>query len=272
MQKFGFIFFTTFFGCNLFQFIFGDGNTSKYFFIYTLALSCLTTILSFLIEISKTLSHIQQQNEPTPNTQNLAPFNDAVAEELMRIRSDLVSIKVKQDKLEWGMSHDFLRMYWMYKVYSHSFLCKAYKISDDRWGKIIIALDETNLDEFWPVRFDAEALRKINSQKTYRIRANTTLSVYICEPELDYFENERRAKILSIEKNNSYSDYNSLSITIEINLDTILDDLYCRPKEDIGKNKIIRTIDINHYHHAYNYFIPENKKLLTENELLDPLN
>jgi hypothetical protein len=177
----------------------------------------------------------------------LVSFDDAVADELMRIRSDLVHIQIKQDKRGWNMiPDDFLQLFWMYCRYPSNFLCVEHKTPNDTWGKIIIVLnDDINIDNFWEVRFDAEQLREINSSGTSEITKGMNLSIFICESNDDNFcAHQRDAKVLSIEEDTSRE---SIFITLEINLDTIWDDQYWRREEDVGKDIITRKIEIHRF-------------------------
>lgn len=200
---------------------------------------------------------------------DLVSFNDAVANELMRIRSDLVNIKIKQSNLGWNnISKDFLQMFWTFNVYPSSFLCtyletpEDYANSDSYQGKIILILEnDINLDYFWEVKFDAEALRKLNSIKRSKIESGMAISVFVCEDKNDTAStSERSAEVLSIQKDGWLDD---ICVTLEINLDTVWDHLQWRPEEYVGRHKIIRKIKVSTYRYDNNYcdFVLDKKEV-----------
>lgn len=184
----------------------------------------------------------------------LISFNDAVANELMKIRSDLIAIKIKQNNNNgWdNISSDFMQLYLTYNAYPSCFLCtyletpEDYSEADKYQGMIIIVLaGDINLDDFWEVKFDADILRQLNSYRRSKITTGKKLSVFICEDKRDRScTSERSAKVLSIEETRHGE---SVLVTLEIDLDTVWDDLYWRPEESKGKYKIIRKIEISTY-------------------------
>ncbi|MFZ2315514.1 MAG: hypothetical protein WAW86_07645 [Gammaproteobacteria bacterium] len=223
---------------------------------------CSVVILAIFCfgEILERLSEITKKDE----TNKLIPFNDVIAEELMRIRFDLTNIKIKQDNLGWNkISDEFLRMFLTYNSYNSSFLCsnlkkpEGYDKPDRYQGKIIIVLDQDiNIDDFWDVKFDEETLRGINTSKIHEIKSGMSFTVFIAE---DKDEDNcdtylRYAKILSIEES-SFSE--SYLITLEIDMKTVLDNLYHSFSGE-KDNKIIRKIDVPTWQKEHR-IIPDKK-------------
>lgn len=161
----------------------------------------------------------------------MSSFSDAIANELIRIRSDLLDIKVKQKDKGWECFPDeFLKIFWMYKSYNNSAVCQTYQTPDDKTGGIVILLDYCDLIGFENSSDGAEeTLRKLNSQKENKILSGMELPVYIYDPEFPDLFNPSMPKILSITKN-------GYCATIVLEIDT-MDDYW-------STEKFTREIDI----------------------------
>lgn len=227
-----------------------------------LIISCVLTAFYYLCEILKIVSGIPKKYETCRGRKyNLISFDDAIADEIMRVRKNQINFKLMQDKfnqinMPLGMDNApdiFLRLYWLYLDYPYNAICKQYETPMGDWGLMIMVFDKIYFDDT-ETKFDARELRKINSSKHHKFTKGIDLSVYIYEPELykpqirffDTTDFERTAKILSIE-GDTWED--SLNVTLEIkelNLDG----------EQFGE-AIIRKIDVNSYPE---HFIPDKKR------------
>ncbi len=189
-------------------------------------------------------------------------FNDAIADELMRIRLDLTDLKIKQDKRGWdNFPDEFLKMESMYHKYPYVGICDTYEDPEGKWGKIIIDLGgkdwfEDRKDNIFYNQFDSDTLRKINSPKKIILKEGMYLTVHIHEDEIAKQYGDcigKGAKILSIEEGEDFGD---LILSLEIHLRSSLDyDHYCpslpNEKELIEKSKIIRKVAIfNYFRHG----------------------
>lgn len=211
-------------------------------------------------------NNIVERISGTTEKNKLLLFNDAVSNELMRIRSDLVNIRLNQDRYgddsipplraqesyetpgEWLYARScnkFLRMYWMCNEYSSSFQCQPYKTPEGTWGMIIINLHDHDANEtcndIFLREFDAEKLIKMHTHKMYKFVTGMNIQVYVYESGIIGHPGKlRNAKILSINKVTKYGDIEFDTITLEISLN----ELYHRPLFDGNEEKIIRTIEL----------------------------
>lgn len=180
-------------------------------------------------------------------TRNELPtFNDVIAKELMRIRSDLAGLRINQIECDdEKISANFLQLFMLYFPYNSSFLCTAYQTPNNQWGKIIMELDSSiDIDEHGRIEFDADTLKKINSSKaSHQFKKGMNLSVYISEQGINDPECSRHAKIISI-KNGSNAVDDSVTITLEINVSTNYHEMYFSyfDSKDAKKETIIREI------------------------------
>lgn len=180
----------------------------------------------------------------------LPTFNDVVAKELMRIRSDLIGLRANQVECndEEKVSDNFLQLFMLYLPYSSSFLCTVYKTPNNQWGKIIMELDSSiDIDNHGLIKLDTETLKKINSTKVARkFKNGMNLPVYISEPGMNDAELSRHAKIISIKNKSSAVDA-SVTITLEINVSTSYDEMYFSydDSENANKETIIRNVEVS---------------------------
>lgn len=231
-------------------------NSTANVFNLALIFACIITIYPYFDVVLEKLSDMVKEKKQQQKC-SVASFNDAVANELMRIRSDLVSIRLNQDNYgddvipqllasenyktpgEWRYarsSNEFLRMYWMCREYSSSFLCELYETPDNIWGRIIINLHDFHANEISNNIFlrelDAEKLKKIHTHKMYKFVKGMSLQVYVYEPnEIGHPDRPRKATILSVNKITKFGDIEIETLTLEIDL-------------DFGEEKIIRTIEL----------------------------
>lgn len=148
----------------------------------------------------------------------LIPFDDALSNELMRIRSDLVNLKKKQQSNGFPeeMPRELVRMWMMYYPYNSNVLCKIYMppgLSRND-GVIILVLDDSLEIDDPEQRFNSELLREINTFHTHKFKKGMVFTVYYWEPEcLEY--KEGWATIISIE-DDTYDLGKILNVTLEI--------------------------------------------------------
>jgi hypothetical protein len=175
-------------------------------------------------------------------------FTDATAKELMRIRTDLTILKINQLNYE-DESEDFLRMFRLYLPYTSSFLCTAYQLPNkQKYGKIIAQLDYgIRIDKHGDVDIDADKLKKINSSKVLlQFKKGMSMPVFISDPEIQFAELSRNAKIISIKDEGSELSH-ALKLTLEINLQSSNEELYSTPDPTQTKETIIRDIYVWDY-------------------------
>lgn len=192
----------------------------------------------------------------------LPTFNDVIAKELMRVRSDLADIQTKQVKSEEEkMPDNFLRLFILYFPYNSSFLCTAYQTPENQWGKIIMELDSSiDIDEHGHIEFDADTLKKMNSPKAIRqFKKDMNLSVYISEPGINDAECSRHAKIISI-KNDSSRLNDSVTITLEININTNYAEMYFShfDSKNARKETITRDIRVSGYSNCRHFKVDKS--------------
>lgn len=268
MFKFILMFISFFVGCFLIKFLSHDpiniSDISSQAFLLSLAMKAIPYIQMIFEILDK---HINEKKPKDKNT--LTSFNDAVAKELIKINSNLVKINLKNENYgddilpplrsresyetpwEWSHAracHEFLHMWRLCFQYPSSFVCDLYKAPNNSWAKIIIVLGDISPEDICLERcdFDSDMLRALHSTKVYSFKKGMTVPIIICEPdEIDDPAEERRAKILSVNKKTK--DYRCDSLTLEINLNNRGD----IPRFSDNNGKIIRTIEIrnNKYCH-----------------------
>lgn len=193
---------------------------------------------------------------------NKISFNDAISDEIMRLRSDLTELKIKHDKSGWDSFPDeFLKMERMYYQYPYIGFCDTYKNSKGEWGKIIVDLSDDDwfdddYDNIFSRGFNSETIRKIKSPKMRFLKKGMSLVVHIHEGEIvkdfgDPFGSccGKSAKIIAIHKGKYVGD---ITLTLEINLRSKSDFMhFCssldNEEELIEESKIIRKVKIYDY-------------------------
>lgn len=218
---------------------------------------------------------------------NLVSFNDALAQEVIKIKSDLIKIRLNQDNYgedvappslksranyenycDWSEARenvDFFGMWIMCTKYPSSFLCNMYKTPTGSWGRIIIALDGIYPDEIFNLGgelgdFDAKQLRQLHSYKIHKIKKDMKFSVSVCEPgEIAYPNKIRSAVILSINEDSKY-DY---LLTIEISLYSYDERAWHISSRD---EKIIRSFGV--ISHKFCDFILDKEHVDKEEDVL----
>jgi len=227
-----------------------------------------------------TTSKAETAQTPQGTTYDLIAFNDAVAEELMRIRSDLVHIRLNQDNYcegsfpaplqsraayettgEWLQArehNDFFHLWLVSRKYSSSFLCGTYKAPDESRGRFIVVNNEIYPNEIFDdnsrvlSNFNSKELRGINSAKYHEFKKGMKIFMYLWESnEILFPLGIRTAKILSIRKDDS-RDWSGPLVELEISLESC-DEMVLGDK----KEKIIRTVEMRN--NSYFYFICDNE-------------
>lgn len=240
-------------------YIFGWGNTSILFLVYVMLASFGITIISYLMDILRAFKENGYSEETVGRyfyklgeKHKLPRFNDILADEIMKIRSELTEIRVAQRKFTmkqynslYKAPENFIARYCLLLGYPSSAICTFYKTPKDKEGRIIILLEDipggsiANDEEY-----DLEKLRRMKSFKSTKIKKGMHLSVDLWEPKMkSHPEYDRDAEVLSIEDDDSY-DYGDKVLTLKIYLDKESDHSYPVSEEDIEKSKIIRKIPI----------------------------
>ena len=110
-------------------------------------------IMKFIGGVSKngyTIKHARNMNKLR---YELATFNDAMVNELMALRADVVEIKIHQQKLmipEIGLENSpidlqwptsFTKLFRMYQNYPHAAICNIYENDSNKYGGVIMVFD-----------------------------------------------------------------------------------------------------------------------------------
>ncbi|MBI2791356.1 MAG: hypothetical protein HYX61_05310 [Gammaproteobacteria bacterium] len=232
-----------------------DLSSKDYVFYIMVFLFCLISFLYAKEILNALIQNGFTTNKKTNNRWGKISFNDAIADELMSLRFDLLEMKIKQDNLGYdNIPTEFLKCLRMYSQYPYIGVCDLYKTSDNERGGMIIDLSEHYwfsdcIDNIFYNTFDSETLRLIKSERKNKIKINTLLKVHMFENEIGEVY-ARNAKIIDI-KRREWPGNITLILEISI-LDELDFDHYCPPLPDeaerIEKSKIIRKIDIHGYH------------------------
>lgn len=255
------IFIITFIICFTAAYIFEGDELSKSDFLIILFISFGFTIVSYLREIlslnGPNDKKVGREYCNVGDKFELISFNDAIAGELIKIRSDLVEIRTDQLRQDKDYVHlkniprNFWNLYNMCVQYPYSVIGTHYKTSSDKEGWILILLDEIPLDEYGNFNFEefnAESLMRMKSFKKTKINKDMNLTVHIYDPEYDknfgYYH--RQAKIISIKEG---TDCYDVAISLEIAMVSESDHDYPVEENRIKKSKITREIKINPFNH-----------------------
>lgn len=174
-------------------------------------------------------------------------LNDAIADELIRIRVDLTELRLKQDKSEWNdLPDEFLKMSALYSQYPYIGICASYEDAHHHPAKIIIDLSDDVSIFNRPL--NSITLRTLKSPKKRFLKEGMNLTVHLHENETGtcYHKN---AKILALRKNSSDK---SLLLTLEVSLQSPIESNRIYSAHDnkqalLNQSNIIRKIRINNY-------------------------
>jgi len=187
----------------------------------------------------------------------LASFNDSIAKEIMKIRSDLASIRVKLKDYGGLIKHseEFAKLFAMCCKYPDTFLCTYVlssaphaKPSDLYSGNIIIILDnDLNIDENQNFDFSATELRMLNSSKKHKLSIGMNVSFYLEDDQGKWSSSFANAKIVSVEENTNENSFylTDYILTLELCHDEEYSFMTNPPekkirKVDISKNEYYR--------------------------------
>ncbi len=278
MINFLFTFIGVFTGALVVTFLFG-GSLNKLDFIFIVIIASFATIISYFKEVLAEIRGGALMARATSKRKEyeLISFNNAIADEIMKIRLDLVAIKTKLNKKAgyWkNFPEDFVNIYLICLDYPYSAISAFYEAPNGKEGGIVILLDDIPLDRYgnfdasaYTDSFDAETLRKVKTFKTNKIKAGMNLFVHLYEND----DNEnfgkyngkynRDAKVITIEEAGSF-DFDKVIVTLEIALISKSDCMGWCPNldEKIEASKITRKIEMSRTY-CHEFVIEEAKNL-----------
>jgi hypothetical protein len=203
-----------------------------YAFIFSCILLSIVSglVTGFIVSFSKNGYTLKREKNKSNISYELATVNDAIVKELMRLRLDVVELKINQEmqafkKLDKDMKPswlaypiEFATLYRMYQGYPDSAVCNFYNTPSGDYAGIIILLDYTN-DPDHPSEYNVEKLRKINAHKRNKIAEGDTVRVHLFDPEDigdKFMARNIPAKVLSIQHIEDWSSECDLTLEIEI--------------------------------------------------------